>query len=115
MNAKLVVAVVSLALVTIKQVQAEPDPKITDEIIPVTVENFVRAETDLYFSRTVKDGGFGKFSHHRELTPIDKQAVIRMNRDTLYSAAVFDLNAGGVTVFLPDAGERFISLQEINE
>jgi hypothetical protein len=28
---------------------------------------------------------------------------------------VFDLNAGGVTVFLPDAGERFISLQEINE
>jgi hypothetical protein len=33
----------------------------------------------------------GKFFHHRELTPLDHQVVIRMNRDTLYSAAVFDL------------------------
>ena len=29
---------------------------------PVTVDNFVRAETDLYFSNIVKHGGFGKFS-----------------------------------------------------
>jgi hypothetical protein len=105
----------SVALAAIECAKAQADPKITDEIVPVTVENFVRAETDLYFSRTVKDGGVGKFSHRRELTPIDKQTVIRMNRDTLYSAAVFDLNAGGVTIFLPDAGDRFISLQEINQ
>jgi hypothetical protein len=83
--------------------------------VPVTVENFVRAESDLYFGSMVRDGGFGKFFHYRELTPIDKQTVIRMNRDTLYSGAVFDLNAGPVTVFLPDAGKRFLSLQTINE
>jgi len=29
----------------------------------VTAENFPRAESDLYFASTVKDGGFGKFHH----------------------------------------------------
>jgi hypothetical protein len=38
-----------------------------------------------------------------------------MNRDTRYSAAVFDLEAGPVTITLPDSGERFMSLQIINE
>ena len=38
-----------------------------------------------------------------------------MNRDTLYSAAVFDLEAGPVTINLPDAGDRFMSIQLINE
>lgn len=38
-----------------------------------------------------------------------------MNRDTLYSGAVFDLDAGPVTISLPDAGKRFMSMQIINE
>ena len=46
---------------------------------------------------------------------IDKQTIIRINRDTLYSAAVFDLDAGPVTVTLPDAGKRFMSMQVIDE
>ena len=50
---------------------------------PVTADNFPRAESDLYFDGVVKDGGFGKFMHRREPTPIDRQTVIRMNRDTL--------------------------------
>lgn len=81
----------------------------------VTAENFARAESDLYFASVVKEGGFGKFHHRREPTPIDNQTVIRMNRDTLYSGAVFDLDAGPVTLTLPDAGNRFMSLQVINE
>lgn len=52
--------------------------------IPVTADNFIRAETDLYFGNVVKDGGFGHFFHNREPTPIDHQLVIRQNRDTLY-------------------------------
>jgi len=85
------------------------------EPIPVTADNFVRAETDLYFSAIVKDGGFGKLHHNREPTPIDNQTVIRMNRDTVYSAAVFDLDAGPVTIILPDAGKRFLSMQVIDQ
>jgi hypothetical protein len=84
--------------------------------VPVTVDNFIRAETDLYFSAVaLKEGGFGKFEHHRELSPIDAQTIVRMNRDTLYSAAVFDLDAGPVTITLPDPGKRFMSMQIINE
>ena len=83
--------------------------------VPVTVDNFIRAETDLYFGNIVKDGGLGKLIHRREPAAIDNQTVIRLNRDTLYSSAVFDLDAGPVTITLPDAGERFMSLLAINE
>jgi len=78
----------------------------------VSPDNFVRAESDLYFGNVVKDGGFGVFHHIRELSPIDNQLVIRQNRDTLYSAGVFDLDAGSVTITVPDAGGRFMSLQD---
>ena len=97
------------------QTLVQQKPSKADEPIPVTAENFVRAESDMYFSGVVKNGGFGKFDHTRDPAPLDKQTVIRLNRDTLYSAAVFDLDAGPVTITLPDAGKRFMSLQVINE
>ena len=90
-------------------------PAWAQNAVPVTVKNFPRAESDLYMGNAVKDGGFGKFHHNRTPTEIDKQLVIRMNRDTLYSAAVFDLDAGPVTITLPKAGKRFMSLQAISE
>jgi hypothetical protein len=83
--------------------------------VRVTVDNFARAETDMYFGKFVKVGGFVKFHHDRELAPIDKQTVIRMNRDTLYSFGVFDLDASPVTITLPDAGKRFMALMVVNE
>jgi hypothetical protein len=83
--------------------------------ITVTPDNFRRAETDLYFGGFVKEGGFGRFFHNREPTSIDNQTVIRMNRDTLYSGAVFDLDAGPVTITLPDPGRRFMSMQIYDE
>lgn len=82
---------------------------------PVTVDNFVRAESDLYFSNIVKDGGLAEFFHRREPAAIDNQTVIRLNRDTLYSAAILDLDAGPVTITLPEAGKRFMSLLAISE
>lgn len=83
--------------------------------VPVTVKNFQRAESDLYFGRSVKNGGFGKFFHERAAMPIDKQDVIRSNRDTIYSYAVFDLDAGPVTITLPDTAKRFQSLLIVDE
>ena len=81
----------------------------------VTVDNYNRAQSDVNFGLNVERGGFGKFLHRRELVALDKQGVIRPNRDTLYSSAVFDLDAGPVTIRLPDAGKRFMSMQVINE
>jgi hypothetical protein len=92
--------------------QSEPSGNAVD----VTADNFTRAETDTYFANIVKNaGGVGKFFHRREIEPIDNQIVIRGNRDTVYSAAVFDLDAGPVTVQLPQAGKRFMSLIVINQ
>jgi hypothetical protein len=83
--------------------------------VPVTVNNFIRAESDMYLAAVAtKENGFGKFEHHRELSPVDAQTIIRQNRDTLYSAAVFDLDAGPVTITLPNAGHRFMSMQAIS-
>lgn len=83
--------------------------------IPVNISNFVRAETDLYLGKAVADGAFAKLRHRREPTPIDKQDVVRMNRDTLYSNGVFDLDAAPVTITLPDPGKRFMSMQVISQ
>jgi hypothetical protein len=85
--------------------------------VPVTVDNFIRAESDQYLAGLVKDSGgaVGKFNHRREPAAIDNQTVIRLNRDTLYSSAVFDLDAGPVTITMPDAGKRFMSMQVINQ
>lgn len=43
----------------------------------VTVDNFVRAETDMTFARYAEQGAFGKFLHIRQQTPIDRH-VVRM-------------------------------------
>jgi hypothetical protein len=83
--------------------------------VSVNVHNFVRAETDHYFGGMVKGGGFGKLSHRRAPSSIDAQDVVRMNRDTLYSSGVFDLDAAPVTITLPDAGKRFMSMQVLSQ
>jgi hypothetical protein len=85
------------------------------ETTPVTADNFVLAESDLYFGNIVKSGGLGKFMHNRTPEPVDRQIVIRCNRDTLYSLAVFDLDAGPVSVTLPDSGKRFMSMEISSE
>src|SRR5882672_1354173 len=93
-----------------------PEAPACRDCTPVTADNFNRAETDMYFAEPVQQAGsIGKFYHFREIMSIDKQAVIRANRDTLYSAALFDLDAGPVTITLPNAGKRFMSLIVIDE
>jgi hypothetical protein len=79
----------------------------------VTPDNFNRAETDMIYAG---GGGkrIGRFMHHREPMPIDFH-IVRPNRDTLYSLSVFDLDAGPVTIVLPEAGQRFMSMQVIDE
>ncbi len=99
-----VITTISMSVVAVASQAAEP----------VTMDNFTRAESDRYFSRFVAGGALGKFRHVREVTPIEAQTVIRMNRDTLYSSAVFDLESP-VTLVMPDSGDRFQSMQIINQ
>jgi hypothetical protein len=82
---------------------------------PVTIDNYNRAQTDVNFAGVVKNGGFGKFRHGRELAPPVQQGIVRPNRDTLYSFAIVDLDAGPATITLPDAGKRFMGVQVVNQ
>jgi hypothetical protein len=109
---KSIFGALALALVAIGAARAQSS---ADGAVTVTVDNFTRAESDLYLASMVKDSALGRFVHRREPAAIDNQTVIRLNRDTLYSAAVFDLDAGPVTITLPDAGRRFMSMQVISQ
>ena len=82
----------------------------------VTVETFVRAETDHMFRANIAAGtaDFGRFIHQREPTTPDNQTVIRMNQDTLYSATLLDLSKP-VQITLPEMGARYMSMQVVNQ
>jgi hypothetical protein len=98
----------ALALVCAASAQAR-------DSVPVTVDNYVHAASDVSLASVVKTGALGRLVHGREPRPIDKQGVVRPSRDTLNSEAVFDLDAGPATVTMPDAGKRFMSMQIIDE
>lgn len=106
------VALLAMSSAAYAQTAADPATRIA---IPVTVDNFVRAESDTYVAALAKQGGLGKLLHRREPASIDDQTVIRLNRDTLYSSGVFDLDAGAVTIAMPDSGKRYMAMQVISE
>ncbi|CUH46591.1 DUF1214 domain-containing protein [Ruegeria atlantica] len=83
--------------------------------IPVTIDNFMRAASDIEFSKYLAiSGDVNTWVHVREPTPVERQPTIRMNRDTLYSIAVIDISEG-VTLILPETGDRYISAQIVNQ
>jgi Protein of unknown function (DUF1254) len=78
----------------------------------VTPETYIRAETDRSFRNIVQlnGGAVNTFYHFRQPTPLDKQTVVRMNKDTLYSGAIVD-TSGGATVALPRVSDgRYMSI-----
>ena len=89
--------------------RAAPHPRensmkqvLSEDGVKVTPETYIRAETDRQFTEIVKmAGGVNRLYHFRTPTPLDKQNVVRMNRDTLYSMGVVDTSKGA-TITVPD-------------
>jgi hypothetical protein len=80
----------------------------------VTAGNFVRAESNRIFADLVAVvGGVNRFHQLRVPTPVGKQGVIQMNRDTLWSHAIVDL-AEAAELTVPDAGDRYLSMMVVN-
>jgi hypothetical protein len=77
----------------------------------VTPETYIRAESDRQFGVIAKmAGGVNRFYHFRRPTPLDKQNVVRMNRDTLYSMAIVDTSKGA-TITVPEVPkDRYASV-----
>jgi hypothetical protein len=57
---------VTLALIVTINIQAQTASAPAGNAVPVTPDNFNRAETDMIFADGVKTQGLGKFLHHRE-------------------------------------------------
>lgn len=83
--------------------------------IHVNADNFTRAESDRMLADLQNDaGGVNLLSHNREPASVERQTVIRMNRDTLYSFAVVDLSEEA-TIEIPEYGDRYVSVMVVNQ
>ena len=102
------------AALAVSMVLLVPCQAAAEDAKGVTVATFVRAESDVAIRRVYDGFGLSTFFHFRAPVAIDKQTVIRMNRDTLYSSAVLDLSKPAV-VTMPEAEGRYMSLHVINQ
>ncbi|WP_254525967.1 DUF1214 domain-containing protein [Natrinema caseinilyticum] len=94
--------------------QTDQQSSADGESIPVTWENYPRANCHASFQATVDEGGFGQLYNFRDITPVSEQLDVEANRDTIYSLGVFDLTEP-VTITLPDSGDRYQSMNVQNE
>ena len=82
------------------------------EITPAT---YPAAESARQYLQEQSAVGVNAFNHRRELTPTDKQTVVRMNRDTYYSFGVADVSKGA-TLIMPEIPEgKYMSGMVITE
>ncbi len=98
--------VTGLMVFTIYNASAQEQNK--GQLLQVTDSNFSSAMADIYFQEVVNRGGMNKFVHHRKVSSVDNQNIIRENRDTLYSWGVFDVK-GGLEFTLPPSGDVYMS------
>ena len=59
-------------------------------------------------------GGVNRLYHFRRPTPLDKQNIVRMNRDTLYSMAVVDTSKGATIIVPVISNDRYVSVHLID-
>ena len=82
----------------------------------VTPDTYIRAEVDMTFAQFQTNAGsdVNRFYYIRKPTPLNAQAVVRMNRDTLYAGSVVD-TAGGATITIPEfPDDRYFSILVID-
>lgn len=80
-------------LTIVKNNQASTGEADITAIGKVNWDNYVVAETDLYFRGVQQKVGVNTWMHDDPVS-IDNQQVIRSNRDVVYSIAVVDVSAG---------------------
>lgn len=81
----------------------------------VTAADYPTVETSHQMLKNQDEAGVNQFLHKRELTPTDKQPVVRMNRDTYYSFAVVDVSEGA-WITIPDVPDgKYVSVQPVTE
>ena len=81
----------------------------SDSPIKVDRTNYQKAEVARNFNKWAAKGANNKLMHMTDVTPSGPAPTVRMNRDSLYSAAIFDTSSGTATITLPE-GELYQSV-----
>jgi len=96
---KKVVVVAALAAgLLLVGVSCAPD----SDPIMVDRHNYQEAEVARNFNRWAANGANNKLLHMTTVTPSGPAPTVRMNRDTLYSAAILDASSGTASITLPE-------------
>lgn len=81
----------------------------------VTPKSYPTDETSRQILKSQDLAGVNNLDHKPQLTPTDKQPVVRMNRDTYYSMAVIDVSKGA-SITMPEIPEgKYMSIQPVTE
>lgn len=81
-----------------------PEVSVSTTNGPIIVDrsNYQEAEVARNFTKWAARGANNKLMHMTDVTPSGPAPTVRMNRDTLYSAAVLDTSTGNASITLPD-------------
>ncbi|MGI9511604.1 MAG: DUF1254 domain-containing protein, partial [Anderseniella sp.] len=80
----------------------------------MTAKEFINAESRAFFADFLGRAEINSFHHFKTLATPDDRWVVSPNVDTLYSVGVVNVTEG-FTLDIPDTGERFLSIQIIDE
>ena len=96
--------------------EAASEPLDRSGTLPVTAENFARAETAWNFTNWARLGSDEKLVHLRDVAPIGSEApTVRMNWDTLYSVRIVKVTDDKTfTVHLPES-DLYMSAHILDE
>jgi hypothetical protein len=84
-----------------------------DGPIKVDRSNYQQAEVARNFTKWAERGANNKLMHMTDVTPSGPAPTVRMNRDTLYSAAILDTSSGIASITLPE-GDLYQSVLMID-
>jgi hypothetical protein len=91
--------------------ETAPESSISTNTRPIIVDrsNYQEAEVGRNFTKWAAMGANNKLMHMTDVTPSGPAPTVRMNRDTLYSAAILDTSTGNASITLPE-GDLYQSI-----
>ena len=95
--------------------EAAPDSSVSTNAGPIKVDrsNYQEAEVARNFTKWAARGANNKLMHMTTVTPSGPAPTVRMNRDSLYSAAILDTSSGKASITLPE-GDLYQSVLMID-
>ena len=95
--------------------EAAPESSTSTSTGPIVVDrsNYQEAEVARNFTKWAATGANNKLMHMTDITPSGPAPTVRMNRDSLYSAAILDTSSGIASITLPE-GDLYQSVLMID-